>query len=113
MRNFSDFLILTSFIKALIEARSAFQSQTIRSFVNNTAMDVLYYASPLYRNDIVSSLKDELNGTYKLFMERNSSFDGKVYFIISVLLVSRIFFRINYEVILALCIKRIQFYTTA
>ena len=51
----------------------------MRKFVNDTALDILYYTTPLYRNDIVSGLRKELNRVFALFKANNPDFDGKVF----------------------------------
>ncbi|KAK3093034.1 hypothetical protein FSP39_010311 [Pinctada imbricata] len=53
----------------------------IRSILNSTAMDILYYTSPLYRSEITHSLQTELNRLYQMFCTRNPYFEasgGKV-----------------------------------
>ncbi|XP_076812132.1 phospholipase DDHD1-like [Clavelina lepadiformis] len=62
----------------IIESITPTKGQGVRRFVNNTAMDIMYYASPLYRNEIVCALRDELNRIHKLFRDRNPNFNGKI-----------------------------------
>ena len=53
----------------------------IRTLFNNTALDIMYYTSPLYRNDIVNGLEEELKRLYSLFISHNPDFEkcnGKV-----------------------------------
>lgn len=53
----------------------------IRTMLNASAMDVLYYTSPLYRKEITRSLETELNRLYLMFCERHPYFEpngGKV-----------------------------------
>ncbi|CDS36238.1 phospholipase DDHD1 [Echinococcus multilocularis] len=53
----------------------------LRTFLNCTFMDIMYYTSPLYRHEINQSLRIELNRLYCLFCERHPYFEeqgGKV-----------------------------------
>ncbi|KAL5108854.1 Phospholipase DDHD1 [Taenia crassiceps] len=53
----------------------------LRTFLNCTFMDIMYYTSPLYRHEINQSLQAELNRLYCLFCERHPYFEeqgGKV-----------------------------------
>ncbi|XP_062596955.1 phospholipase DDHD1-like [Saccostrea cucullata] len=53
----------------------------MRSILNNSAMDILYYTSPLYRSEITHSLQNELNRLFEMFCTRNPYFQvngGKV-----------------------------------
>ncbi|XP_041353562.1 phospholipase DDHD1-like [Gigantopelta aegis] len=53
----------------------------VRSILNSSAMDVLYYTSPLYRSEITHSLQHELNHLYTVFCSRHPYFEangGKV-----------------------------------
>nr|XP_022308567.1 phospholipase DDHD1-like [Crassostrea virginica] len=53
----------------------------MRSLLNNSAMDILYYTSPLYRSEITHSLQNELNRLFEMFCARNPYFQvngGKV-----------------------------------
>ncbi|EUB55450.1 Phospholipase DDHD1 [Echinococcus granulosus] len=53
----------------------------LRTFLNCTFMDIMYYTSPLYRHEINQSLRVELNRLYCLFCERHPYFEeqgGKV-----------------------------------
>uniref|UniRef100_A0A5K3F392 DDHD domain-containing protein n=2 Tax=Mesocestoides corti TaxID=53468 RepID=A0A5K3F392_MESCO len=53
----------------------------LRTFLNCTFMDIMYYTSPLYRYEINQSLLVELNRLYCLFCERHPYFEangGKV-----------------------------------
>uniref|UniRef100_F7AL38 DDHD domain-containing protein n=1 Tax=Ciona intestinalis TaxID=7719 RepID=F7AL38_CIOIN len=54
------------------------KGQGMRKFLNNTALDVMYYTSPLFRSEIVAGLLSELNRVYSLFMEKNPDFSGKI-----------------------------------
>uniref|UniRef100_A0A8C2DNE2 DDHD domain containing 1b n=1 Tax=Cyprinus carpio TaxID=7962 RepID=A0A8C2DNE2_CYPCA len=52
----------------------------LRDMLNSSAMDIMYYTSPLYRDEITRGLTNELNRLYTLFCERNPEFaeNGKV-----------------------------------
>ena len=52
-----------------------------RNLLNCTAMDIMYYTSPLFRMEIWSALQLELNRLYQMFTQRNPTFEangGKV-----------------------------------
>ncbi|CAN9507548.1 unnamed protein product [Ophioblennius macclurei] len=52
----------------------------LRDMLNSSAMDIMYYTSPLYRDEITRGLTLELNRLYSLFCSRNQDFEknGKV-----------------------------------
>ncbi|KAM9704072.1 phospholipase DDHD1b isoform 2-T2 [Menidia menidia] len=52
----------------------------LRDMLNSSAMDIMYYTSPLYRDEITRGLTQELNRLYSLFCTRNPDFEksGKV-----------------------------------
>ncbi|KAM9356310.1 phospholipase DDHD1b [Pholidichthys leucotaenia] len=52
----------------------------LRDMLNSSAMDIMYYTSPLYRDEITRGLTLELNRLYTLFCSRNPDFEknGKV-----------------------------------
>ncbi|XP_034018164.1 phospholipase DDHD1b [Thalassophryne amazonica] len=52
----------------------------LRDMLNSSAMDIMYYTSPLYRDEITRGLTLELNRLYSLFCSRNLDFEknGKV-----------------------------------
>ncbi|KAM9355891.1 phospholipase DDHD1 [Pholidichthys leucotaenia] len=53
----------------------------LRDLLNSSAMDIMYYNSPLYRDEITKGLIEELNKLYTLFCQRNPGFEergGKV-----------------------------------
>jgi len=50
----------------------------IRKFANDTILDVLFYFSPTYKQTIITWVANELNRQYRIFMERNPSFNGQV-----------------------------------
>ncbi|XP_063804442.1 phospholipase DDHD1 isoform X2 [Pseudophryne corroboree] len=49
----------------------------IRDMLNSSAMDIMYYTSPLYRDELVKGLQLELNRLYTLFCSRNPDFEDK------------------------------------
>nr|DBA14723.1 TPA: hypothetical protein GDO54_005651 [Pyxicephalus adspersus] len=49
----------------------------IRDMLNSSAMDIMYYTSPLYRDELVKGLQQELNRLYSLFCSRNPEFEDK------------------------------------
>ncbi|XP_016310980.1 phospholipase DDHD1b isoform X2 [Sinocyclocheilus anshuiensis] len=49
----------------------------LRDMLNSSAMDIMYYTSPLYRDEITRGLTKELNQLYTLFCERNPEFAEK------------------------------------
>jgi len=56
----------------------------IRDKLNSSALDIMYYTSPLFRTEIINSLTSELNRLYKLFCQKNPTFNkknGKVSFV--------------------------------
>ncbi|XP_075700287.1 phospholipase DDHD1 isoform X3 [Rhinoderma darwinii] len=49
----------------------------IRDMLNSSAMDIMYYTSPLYRDELVKGLQQELNRLYNLFCSRNPEFEDR------------------------------------
>ncbi|XP_015997639.1 phospholipase DDHD1 isoform X3 [Rousettus aegyptiacus] len=49
----------------------------LRDMLNSSAMDIMYYTSPLYRDELVKGLQQELNRLYSLFCSRNQDFEEK------------------------------------
>ncbi|XP_037551238.1 phospholipase DDHD1 [Nematolebias whitei] len=49
----------------------------LRDLLNSSAMDIMYYNSPLYRDEITKGLTEELNRLYSLFCSRNPGFEEK------------------------------------
>ncbi|XP_015578711.2 phospholipase SGR2 isoform X1 [Ricinus communis] len=50
----------------------------LRVMLSATVHDVLYYMSPIYCQDIINSVSNQLNRLYLKFLKRNSGYDGKV-----------------------------------
>ncbi|KAJ9167294.1 hypothetical protein P3X46_021958 [Hevea brasiliensis] len=50
----------------------------LRVTLSATVHDVLYYMSPIYCQDIINSVSNQLNRLYLKFLKRNPGYDGKV-----------------------------------
>lgn len=50
----------------------------LRVMLSATVHDVLYYMSPIYCQDIINSVSNQLNWLYLKFLKRNPGYDGKV-----------------------------------
>ncbi|KAM4748055.1 triacylglycerol hydrolase DDHD2 isoform 2-T2 [Rhinophrynus dorsalis] len=50
----------------------------LRNFTNETLLDLFYYNSPTYCQNIVNTVCGEINRIFQMFQERNSSFKGHV-----------------------------------
>ncbi|XP_062554414.1 mucin-2 isoform X2 [Armigeres subalbatus] len=50
----------------------------LRNFTNDTVLDVLFYTSPMFCQNIIDAVGNSLNRLYSLFLERNPSFKGGV-----------------------------------
>lgn len=50
----------------------------LRHFANDTILDVLFYTSPIYCETIISTVAQELNRLYEIFLQRNPDFVGEV-----------------------------------
>uniref|UniRef100_A0A8C7F4B7 DDHD domain containing 1 n=1 Tax=Oncorhynchus kisutch TaxID=8019 RepID=A0A8C7F4B7_ONCKI len=49
----------------------------LRDLLNSSAMNIMYYTGPLYRDKITRGLTSELNHLYTLFCSRNPEFEEK------------------------------------
>ncbi|PIK37979.1 putative phospholipase DDHD2 [Apostichopus japonicus] len=49
----------------------------LRRFTNDTLLDILFYSSPAYCQQIAEVVASEINRLYNLFKERNPSFNGQ------------------------------------
>uniref|UniRef100_A0A0K2T0W1 SEC23interacting proteinlike [Pundamilia nyererei] n=1 Tax=Lepeophtheirus salmonis TaxID=72036 RepID=A0A0K2T0W1_LEPSM len=49
----------------------------LRSFMNDTLMDILFYTSPVFGQTIVDTVVNEINRVYQIFLKRNPSFKGE------------------------------------
>ncbi|XP_061362840.1 phospholipase SGR2 [Gastrolobium bilobum] len=50
----------------------------LRVTLSATVHDVLYYMSPIYCQDIIDSVSNQLNRLYLKFLKRNPGYDGKI-----------------------------------
>ncbi|KAL1324861.1 hypothetical protein AAHE18_13G120900 [Arachis hypogaea] len=50
----------------------------LRVMLSATVHDVLYYMSPIYCQDIIDSVSNQLNRLYLKFLKRNPGYDGKI-----------------------------------
>ncbi|URD95975.1 DDHD [Musa troglodytarum] len=50
----------------------------LRATLSATVHDVLYYMSPIYCQNIIDSVSNQLNGLYAKFLKRNPGYDGKI-----------------------------------
>lgn len=50
----------------------------LRDFTNDTLLDILFYTSPVYCQNIVTTVGTELNRLYDMFKQRNPNFTGRV-----------------------------------
>lgn len=53
--------------------------KALRNIVGDVVLDVLLYYEPKYLKQIFTSVTSELNRVYKLYMERNPNFKGKIH----------------------------------
>ncbi|KAK3913402.1 Phospholipase DDHD1 [Frankliniella fusca] len=61
----------------IVEAITPNKVQSIRQRLNATAMDIMYYTSPLYSSEIQLGLTCELNRLYSRFTQRNPDFTSR------------------------------------
>lgn len=67
--------------EGIIDSITPENLNSLRKMLNATTMDVLYYASPLYREEIIQTIREKLNLVYRQYTDRNPSFEasgGKV-----------------------------------
>lgn len=50
----------------------------LRNFTNETLLDVLFYTSPIFSQNIVDTVAKALNKKYTMFLNRNKNFKGRV-----------------------------------
>nr|XP_018897117.1 PREDICTED: phospholipase DDHD1-like [Bemisia tabaci] len=62
----------------IVEAITPSNVLNLRQLLNASAMDIMYYTSPLYSAEIQQGLTKELNRLYSMFVERNPNSDVKV-----------------------------------
>lgn len=62
----------------LVEAITPLHLTQLRNILNTSAMDIMYYTSPIYCAEIQRGLVTEINRLYAMFLERNPSHNIKV-----------------------------------
>ncbi|GFN82833.1 phospholipase ddhd1 [Plakobranchus ocellatus] len=68
----------------VVESVTPQKMKGVRNILNSSALDILYYTSPLYRSEITNSLKLEILRLYDAFCSRHPYFEpsnGKVSFV--------------------------------
>ena len=68
----------------------------LRSFVNDTLLDVLFYTSPIYCQTILDTVCGEINRIYKLFCSRNP---GLPYLLLTIAIILNFLCRICWSVL--------------
>ncbi|KAK6633658.1 hypothetical protein RUM44_004265 [Polyplax serrata] len=61
----------------LVDAITPNTLQSLRQMLNASAMDIMYYTSPLYGGEVQRGLREELNRLYSMFSARNPYFMNK------------------------------------
>ncbi|XP_015126748.1 phospholipase DDHD1 [Diachasma alloeum] len=62
----------------IVDAITPYSVLSIRHLLNSSAMDILYYTSPLYGGEVRAGLQRELNRLYCKFISRHPDWKGKV-----------------------------------
>ncbi|XP_044574971.1 phospholipase DDHD1-like [Cotesia glomerata] len=62
----------------IVDAITPYSVMSIRHLLNTSAMDILYYTSPLYGGEVRAGLQRELNRLYFMFISRHPGWSGKV-----------------------------------
>lgn len=62
----------------LVEQITPLNLKNIRQILNSSAMDIMYYTSPIYGREIQNSLANELNRLHSEFVERHPHHHFKV-----------------------------------
>ncbi|XP_043278278.1 phospholipase DDHD1-like isoform X2 [Venturia canescens] len=62
----------------IVDAITPYSVPGIRQLLNTSAMDILYYTSPLYGGEVRTGLQKELNRLYSKFSSRHPGWTGKV-----------------------------------
>ncbi|XP_050546620.1 phospholipase DDHD1-like [Daktulosphaira vitifoliae] len=73
-----DWRSTCNFDGGLVEKITPLNLKNIRQLLNSSAMDIMYYTSPIYGQEIQNSLAQELNRLHSKFMERHPQHDIKV-----------------------------------
>lgn len=62
----------------IVDAITPYSVLSIRHLLNTSAMDILYYTSPLYGEEVRAGLQKELNKLHYKFTSRHPEWQGKV-----------------------------------
>ncbi|XP_018308594.1 phospholipase DDHD1 isoform X2 [Mycetomoellerius zeteki] len=62
----------------IVDAITPYSVLSIRHLLNTSAMDILYYTSPLYGAEVRAGLQKELNSLYCMFASRHPGWQGKI-----------------------------------
>lgn len=62
----------------IVDAITPYSVLSIRHLLNTSAMDILYYTSPLYGGEVRAGLQKELNRLYFMFASRHPNWKGKI-----------------------------------
>ncbi|XP_039302029.1 phospholipase DDHD1 isoform X2 [Solenopsis invicta] len=62
----------------IVDAITPYSVLSIRHLLNTSAMDILYYTSPLYGAEVRAGLQKELNSLYFMFASRHPGWQGKI-----------------------------------
>ncbi|XP_026466349.1 phospholipase DDHD1-like isoform X2 [Ctenocephalides felis] len=62
----------------MVDAITPYNVMSIRHLLNCSAMDIMYYTSPLYGMEVQRGLIEELNRLHAMFLLRNPTFRGSV-----------------------------------
>lgn len=62
----------------IVDAITPYSVLSIRHLLNTSAMDILYYTSPLYGGEVRAGLQRELNRLYFMFASRHPGWMGKI-----------------------------------
>lgn len=66
------------FFLDIVDAITPYSVLSIRNMLNASAMDILYYTSPLYGAEVRAGLQKELNRLYLMYASRHPGWQGKV-----------------------------------
>lgn len=62
----------------IVDAITPYSVMSIRHLLNTSAMDIMYYTSPLYGGEVRLGLQKELNRLYQMFISRHPNWSGKI-----------------------------------
>ncbi|VEL37664.1 unnamed protein product, partial [Protopolystoma xenopodis] len=60
----------------IVDSITPLNLRSLRNMLNGSAMDIMYYTSPLYRYEITISLQAKLNRLYDMFRARQPYFEA-------------------------------------